>query len=164
MKKTVSIIFAVIFALTAIFALTSIAFADDGANILNSATTAAADVAPAPETSTAPAANADSIVDSLSKLSDAIDNLPKNDTSTLPNSVKPDDAEVVTNAPGVTAIDEGTSAEASTEAPEVKSTKAAAAVTTYVPNTGSNAAIGVVALLALAGGACAAVVSKKKEG
>lgn len=155
MKKTISIILATILALTAIFVLTSVAFAE-GSNILNSGD----DTTTATTATTTNVTTTENIADALSKLSDTIDNMTS--STKIPVSATTDNAEVVTNPDGVTAIDEGTSA--TTAAKEVKSTKAAAAVTSYVPNTGSNAAVGIVALLALAGGACAVVVTKKKEG
>lgn len=156
MKKTISIILATILALTAIFVLTSVAFAE-GSNILNNG---GDETTSTTATTTKEATTTENIADALSKLSDSIDSMTA--STKIPVSATTDTAEVVTNPDGVTAVDEGTSA--TTAAKEVKSTKAAAAVTSYVPNTGSNAAVGIVALLALAGGACAVVVTKKKEG
>ena len=170
MKKSLSIVLAVIFALAAIFALTALAFAENDTDTSSSSSAAESSTvetrSAAGRDDTSSSAKADessSKADTSSSASQGLDQLEslisKLDTSTkatLPNTPTKDNAETVTNAPGVTAfVNDDTTAQATT--------KAAAPVNTYVPKTGSSYAIPAVAVLALLAGTVAVVAVKKNE-
>ena len=152
MKKTVSLVLALMLALVAVFSLSMMAFADgeDGAaaDTATTSTTAAPSETRGDQrqegeatttTTTKPATTTANILDKLTT------------TTTLPNSAKEDDAEIVTNAPGQTAIvDE-----------PANTTRKAASTDTYVPNTGSSVVLSAVAVLAVMAGTVAVVKTKK---
>lgn len=183
MKKSLSLVLAVIFALAAIFAVSTMVFAggaDAGAD--SSADTPAADApkadtpaADAPKETekvvTRPANDRDTTkaadttkatepasVNGLSQLESLVSKLDSSTNTTIPNSAKDDDAPVVTNPAGQTAfVNDDTSAAAA------NTTKAPAVVSTYVPKTGSTAAVPAIAILALLAGTAAVVAVKKND-
>ena len=186
MKKSLSLVLAVIFALAAIFAVSTMVFAggaDAGAD--SSADTPAADApkadtpaADAPKETekvvTRPANDRDATeksteasksndtssasVNGLSQLESLVSKLDSSTNTTIPNSAKDDDAPVVTNPAGQTAfVNDDTSAAAA------NTTKAPAVVSTYVPKTGSTAAVPAIAILALLAGTAAVVAVKKND-
>jgi hypothetical protein len=186
MKKSLSVILAVMFALAALFTISVVAFADDAqapvvepkAEEKAPETTVAAPTTAAPTTakpaetrapsgrdaltatSKAETTTAANISEAINNLSSAIDTL--NTTTTLPNKVTEDRAETVVN--DETAYEgQGNETSAATSVKVVSTTKKAAAVNKYVPNTGSNAVVPAVALLALAAGVAAVVKTKKEE-
>lgn len=184
MKKSVSVILAVMFALAALFTVSVVAFADDAktpvvepkAEEKAPETTVAAPTTAAPTTAKPAETRAPSGRDALTatsketttaaNISEAINNLSSainslSTTTTLPNKVTEDNAEIVENNETVY---EGQGSESSeTSVKVVSTTRKAAAVNKYVPNTGSNAVIPAVALLALATGVAAVVKTKKEE-
>ena len=142
MKKTISLLLAIVVAAIAICTLSVCAFADpaDG----ETATTTEA----AKETTTA--------ID----LGDPRETTAAS-TTAAPTTTKADDTtattktgdDVVTNPSGVTSIDDG----------DETTKKAPAKVDDEIPNTGSGVVVPAVALLALAGGAVIAVKAKKED-
>lgn len=186
MKKSVSVILAVMFALAALFTVSVVAFADDAktpvvepkAEEKAPETTVAAPTTAAPTTAKPAETRAPSGRDALTatskatetttaaNISEAINNLSSainslSTTTTLPNKPTEDNAEIVENNETVY---EGQGSESSeTSVKVVSTTRKAAAVNKYVPNTGSNAVVPAVALLALAAGVAAVVKTKKEE-
>ncbi len=185
MKKSISVLLAVLFALAAVFACSAIAFADDPPeqNNMEANTETRADkpaedpVADTPKVGaeadkgetrkdtskdiTVPATKETTTVastDPVKQLEDLINKLDTTTKTTLPNKTEKDDSPVVTNPDGVTAfVDDDTTAGTPTTA------KSAAPVKTYVPNTGSSFAVPAFAVLALLAGTVAVVAVKKNE-
>ena len=170
MKKTTSLIIAVVIALTAICTVSVMAFAKTVEITEAPTTSAAADStsstkAPAttdPQnakntTATTKAASTKSPADIIADLSSAVDKL---GSTTLPNKPTEDSGDVVTNPSGVTAVDD--SGDNTTKA-AVSSTRKAAPVSGRVPNTGSSIAVPAIAVLALVAGTVAVVKTKKNE-
>ena len=168
MKKTASIIIAVIIALTAICTVSVMAFAKTievteaptttAAAAATSASTTKADPTNAKNTTTTAAASSSkSAAELIADLSSAVDKI----TTTLPNKVTEDNGDVVTNPSGVTAVDD--SGDATTKAAVSSTKKAAAPVSSRVPNTGSSVAVPAIAVLALLAGTVAVVKTKKNE-
>ncbi len=169
MKKTTSLIIAVVIALTAICTVSVMAFAKTVEITEASTTSAAADStsstkAPAttdPQnakntTATTKAASTKSPADIIADLSSAVDKL---GSTTLPNKPTEDNGDVVTNPSGVTAVDDS----GDTTKAAVSSTRKAAPVSGRVPNTGSSIAVPAIAVLALLAGTVAVVKTKKNE-
>ena len=167
MKKTTSLIIAVVIALTAICTVSVMAFAKTVEITEASTTSAAADStsstkAPAttdPQnakntTATTKAASTKSPADIIADLSSAVDKL---GSTTLPNKPTEDNGDVVTNPSGVTAVDDS----GDTTKAAVSSTRAP--VSGRVPNTGSSIAVPAIAVLALLAGTVAVVKTKKNE-
>ena len=171
MKKTTSLIIAVVIALTAICAVSVMAFAKtvevteptsaSTAAPSSSATTKAAPTTDPQNakntTSTTKAASSKSPAEIIADLSSAVDKL---GSTTLPNKPTEDNGDVVTNPSGVTAVDD--SGDNTTKA-AVSSTRKAAPVSGRVPNTGSSIAVPAIAVLALMAGTVAVVKTKKNE-
>lgn len=139
MKKTLSLLLAIIVAAVSICTLTICAFADE-------TTTAAA------ETTTAidlghPGQTEPSTVAPTEASNPDDENTSASNTETT-NAAAGDD--VVTNPSGVTSIDDGD-----------ETSKKPANVDDEIPSTGSNVVLPAIALLALAGGVAVAVKSKK---
>lgn len=153
MKKTVSLLLAVLFAAIAICTMAIGVFAaedgkalaanDDPANPYAAGATTKAPATAAPTTA-APTAAPTTAAPTAA---------PTTAVATLPASTLAPDIEK-TNAPGQTAIDDG---------PETKATKAPAKVISDNPSTGSSIAAPAVALLALAAGVTVVVKTKKDE-
>ena len=99
----------------------------------------------------------------LAEIQKQIENMSTKPATTLPNSTKLDDAEVVPLADGQTAIYDGPETTAKGAGSGAKTTKKAAAVSTRVPNTGSSAIVPAFAVLALIAGTVAVVKTKKNE-
>lgn len=168
MKKTISILLAVIIAVTAAFVLSTVVFADDAAADPAETPQGNADAAPAADTPTTRDPHLDdrtetepptttAKVETPTVIAPQIQNL---FTTTLPNSVTQDNNEVVTNAPGQTAIvDEETTA--ATTAATKQTPKKAAKVNSRIPNTGSSAIVPAFAALVLISGTVAVVKTKK---
>ena len=174
MKKTATVIISAILALMMVCTISVIGFAKVVDESTTAPTTKATDTTKAADTTKATpttdpqnaknsttkkaeeSTTKKSAEDLLKDLSSAVDKL---GSTTLPNSVTEDNADVVTNPSGVTAVqdDDATSKAA------VSSTRKAAAVSSRVPNTGSSVVAPVVALLALAAGTVAVVKTKKNE-
>lgn len=153
MKKTVSLVLALMLALVAVFSLSMMAFADgeDGAaaDTATTSTTAAPTETRVDQrqegeatttTTTKPTTTTANILDKLTT------------PATLPSSPKDDDAPIHTNAPGQTAI---------FDEPANTTTHKAASTDTYVPNTGSSVVLSAVAVLAVMAGTVAVVKTKK---
>lgn len=153
MKKTVSLLLAVLFAAIAICTMAIGVFAaedgkalaanDDPANPYAAGATTKAPATAAPTTA-APTAAPTTAAPTAA---------PTTAVATLPASTLAPDIEK-TNAPGQTAIDDG---------PETKAPKAPAKVISDNPSTGSSIAAPAVALLALAAGVTVVVKTKKDE-
>ncbi len=171
MKKTTSLIIAVVIALTAICTVSVMAFAKTVEITEAPATSASAAAdstsstkAPAttdPQnakntTATTKAASTKSPADIIADLSSAVDKL---GSTTLPNKPTEDNGDVVTNPSGVTAVDDS----GDTTKAAVSSTRKAAPVSGRVPNTGSSIAVPAIAVLALLAGTVAVVKTKKNE-
>lgn len=141
MKKTLSMLLAVIIAALAICTMAVTVFADNDDPtdpLAKTSTTAAATTAAsttAAPTTTAAATTA----------------APTTTKAAVSQTAKISD-EIVTNAPGATAIDDGPA-----------TTKKAAAVVDSNPSTGSNIVVPVIAFLALTAGVAAVVKTKKEE-
>ncbi len=139
MKKTVSMLLAIIVAAIAICTLATSAFAIEITNPDDSRleTTTAAPTTAEPTTAAPTTAEATTA-----------------EPTTAESTTIQD--EVVTRAEGETVIDEG---ETTTKAPAT--TKKPASVNTVIPSTGSSIAVPAIALLALAAGTVAVVKTKK---
>ncbi|MBQ8764263.1 MAG: hypothetical protein IJZ07_09195 [Clostridia bacterium] len=160
MKKTVSMLLAVLFAAIAVCTFATSAFAveitDPSDGRLETTTVAPTTAAPttaAPTTAAPTTAAPTTAADTTAAPTTAADTTAADTTKfTLPDIV-------VTLPEGVTVIDEGTTkAPATTKKPTT--TKKPAANISTIPNTGSSAAP-VIALLALAAGTVAVVKTKK---
>ena len=149
MKKTISLLLAIVVAAIAICTLSVCAFADpaDGETATTTEaakeTTTAIDLGDPRETTAASttAAPTTTKADASTTKADA--------SATATQAASGDD--VVTNPSGVTSIDDG----------DETTKKAPAKVDDEIPNTGSGVVVPAVALLALAGGVAVAVKSKK---
>ena len=160
MKKTISMLLAVLMAAIAVCTFSVIGFADEADanddpvdNFVTEATTAAA-TTKAPETTTAVAGT----TAAAETTTNVIDNiLGLLTTKTAEEVSKENEAEeIVTAKPGVTFIDDGET----TKAPAT--TKKPAKVESNIPSTGSTV-VPVIALLALAAGTVAVVKTKKED-
>lgn len=153
MKKTVSLLLAVIIAAVAFCTLAVSAFADDPADDPNdvrnttttTTTTATTTTTTAAATTTTTTAAAETTTTTTKAADDAT-------TTTAAATTKED--VTVTRKPGETVIDEG-----DTKAPST--TKKPASVDSAIPSTGSSIAVPAIALLALAAGTIAVVKTKK---
>ena len=193
MKKSVSIVIAILLTLAAIFTVSVAAFAAEIVpGKIETTKAAEAPAIAAPTTTAAPVtvtttANArenfqkeyvskveaeasskkaeEEASKKIAELSSQVAALTTKSATTLPNSTEEDNAPVVTNAPGQTAIydEPDTSAAAGNNGAAKSGGKKAAAVSTRVPNTGSNAAVPAFAVLALIAGTVAVVKTKKSE-
>ena len=159
MKKTISMLLAVLMAAIAVCSFSVIGFADEPENddpvdaFVTEATTAAA--TKAPETTKAPEATS-AVETTKDPLSDFISGLLT--TKSAEEVSKENEAEeIVTAKPGVTFIDDG---ETTAKAPAT--TKKPAKVESNIPSTGSSV-VPVIALLALAAGTVAVVKTKKED-
>ena len=141
MKKSITLVLALMVALTAIFSLSVLAFADDSAAPAEP-TTAATTVA---DTTKSAADSGDSILNKLTT------------TTKLPDQTKEDTDDVVTGPSAV--VDDPTEA---TKAASGDETKAPAKVVSSIPNTGSSMAVPAIAVLALVAGTVAVVKTKKE--
>lgn len=175
MKKTATVIISAILALMMVCTISVIGFAKVFDESTTAPTTKATDTTKAADTTKATpttdpqnakntttkkaeeSTTKKSAEDLIKDLSSAVDKL---GSTTLPNSVTEDNADVVTNPSGVTAVQDD---DAGTTKAAVSSTRKAAAVSSRVPNTGSSVVAPVVALLALAAGTVAVVKTKKNE-
>lgn len=152
MKKTLSLLFAIVFAAVAICTLTISAFAEpDSATQATEAATQATE-APTAEPTTEPTTVDLEDPRDTTKATEA-PTADDNKTTAANVSVATTAAgtDVVTNPSGVTSIDDG----------DVATTKTPAPVDNDIPSTGSGIVVPAVALLALAGGIAVAVKSKK---
>lgn len=152
MKKTLSLLFAIVFAAVAICTLTISAFAEpDSATQATEAATQATE-APTAEPTTEPTTVDLEDPRDTTKATEA-PTADDNKTTAANVSVATTAAgdDVVTNPSGVTSIDDG----------DVATTKTPAPVDNDIPSTGSGIVVPAVALLALAGGVAVAVKSKK---
>ena len=192
MKKSVSIVIAIMLTLAAIFTVSVAAFAAEIAPAKEETpksaetpaipvpTTTAAPVTAAPTTADARAnfakdyaskvAEESSSKKAAEDASKAVEELSKQvaalttkSATTLPNSTVEDNAEIVTAAPGQTAIYDEPETAAAAKTPAKGGAKKAAAVNTRVPNTGSSAVVPAFAVLALLAGTVAVVKTKKSE-
>ena len=191
MKKSVSIVIAIMLTLAAIFTVSVAAFAAEIAPAKEetpksaetpaiAAPTTAAPVTAAPTTADARAnfakdyaskvAEESSSKKAAEDASKAVEELSKQvaalttkSATTLPNSTVEDNAEIVTAAPGQTAIYDEPETAAAAKTPAKGGAKKAAAVSTRVPNTGSSAVVPAFAVLALLAGTVAVVKTKKSE-
>lgn len=149
MKKTISLLLAIVVAAIAICTLSVCAFADpaDGETATTTEaakeTTTAIDLGDPRETTAASTTAAPT----TNKADDTTATTKTGDTTA---TTKTGD-DVVTNPSGVTSIDDG----------DETTKKAPAKVDDEIPNTGSGVVVPAVALLALAGGVAVAVKSKK---
>ena len=141
MKKSITLVLALMVALTAIFSLSVLAFAD-GSDAPAEPTTAATTAAP---TTKSAADSGDSILNKLTT------------TTKLPDQTKEDTDDVVTGPSAV--VDDPTEA---TKAASGDETKAPAKVVSSIPNTGSSMAVPAIAVLALVAGTVAVVKTKKE--
>lgn len=176
MKKTISMLLAVLMAAVAVCSFSVIGFADETAAanddpvdaFVTEATKAPevtvtkapevtvpdVTVTKAPETSV-PAAEATT----EDPLKDFIDSILASTTKSAAEVSKENEAEeIVTAKPGVTFIDDG---EETTKAPAT--TKKPAKVESNIPSTGSSVVVPAIALLALAAGTVAVVKTKKED-
>lgn len=143
MKKTISLLLAIVVAAISICTLTICAFADE-------TTTAQETTTEAKETTTE--------IDLGDPRETTTEEKKETTTEEKKETTKADDTssttktsgDVVTNPSGVTSIDDGDA-----------TTKKPAAVDDDIPNTGSGIVVPAIALLALAGGVTVAVKSKK---
>lgn len=147
MKKTISLLLAIVVAAISICTLTICAFADpaEGETQATQATQAATepstiDLEDPRDTQAATEPTTEE------KKDDATTSTKADDTSSTTKT----SGDVVTNPSGVTSIDDGDA-----------TTKKPAAVDDDIPNTGSGIVVPAIALLALAGGVTVAVKSKK---
>lgn len=187
MKKTLSIVIAVMLTLAAIFTLSIAAFAAEVAVDKEDTPKSAETPAIAPPTTAAPVTAAPTTADARANFqkeyaskaaeeasskkaaeaaSKAVEELSKQVASlttkaTLVNKTEEDNAPIVTNAPGQTAIYDEPETAAAGKTPTKAATKAA--VSTRVPNTGSSAIVPAFAVLALLAGTVAVVKTKKSE-
>ena len=151
MKKTISLLLAIVVAAIAICTLSVCAFADpaDGETATTTEaakeTTTALDLGDPRETTAAPTTAAPT----TNKADDTTATTKADASATATQAASGDD--VVTNPSGVTSIDDG----------DETTKKAPAKVDDEIPNTGSGVVVPAVALLALAGGVAVAVKSKK---
>ncbi len=148
MKKTISLLLAIVVAAIAICTLSVCAFADETTTAEATTakeTTTAIDLGDPRETTTAPTTTK---ADASTTKADA--STTKADASATATQAASGD-DVVTNPSGVTSIDDG----------DETTKKAPAKVDDEIPNTGSGVVVPAVALLALAGGVAVAVKSKK---
>lgn len=155
MKKTVSLVLALMLAVVALFSISVMAFADEDAQA--PAETPSSSAAPAVTEPTRPnerddQATATTITTTTkSDVSAIIDKLTTVSTTKIPDKVTEDNDEVVTGKPAVN------------EENITKSTRPAANVQNNIPNTGSKAAVSAIAVLALMAGVATATVSTKKK-
>ena len=155
MKKTLSLLFAIVFAAVAICTLTISAFAEpDSATQATEAATQATE-APTAEPTTEPTTvdlgdprDTTKATEESKPSGDPDKTLVVSAVVSENNSASGDG--VVTNPSGVTSIDDGDA-----------TTKTPAPVDNDIPSTGSGIVVPAVALLALAGGVAVAVKSKK---
>ncbi len=141
MKKTISLLLAIIVAAISICTLTICAFAEpDGTEGTETTATTATTAA---ETTTEKQTEVD--------LGDPRDTTKATETTKGSETTKADD-EVVTNPSGVTSVDDGD-----------ETTKKPANVDDEIPSTGSGVVVPAIALLALAGSVAVAVKSSKKD-
>lgn len=155
MKKTVSLVLALMLAVIAIFSISVMAFADEDAQTPADNTTTTTTAAPTEPTrpnerdeqatattvTTTTKSDAAAIIDKLTTVS----------TTKIPDKVEEDNSPTVTGKPAVN--------EDSIE----KTTRKVANVQNNIPNTGSKAAVSAIAVLALMAGVATATVSTKKK-
>lgn len=163
MKKSITLVLALMVALTAIFSLSVLAFADDSAAPAEPTTAApAADTADTRPTSIRdiiPTTEATTAAPTTKSAADSGDSILNKLTTTtkLPDQTKEDTDEVVTGPSAV--VDDPTEA---TKAASGDETKAPARVVSSIPNTGSSMAVPAIAVLALVAGTVAVVKTKKE--
>lgn len=155
MKKTVSLVLALMLAVIAIFSISVMAFADEDAQ--TPAETPSSSSAPASTEPTRPderdeQASAPATTTTTQREEDALINkLTTPSTTKIPDKVEEDNSPTVTGKPAVN--------EDSIE----KTTRKVANVQNNIPNTGSKAAVSAIAVLALMAGVATATVSTKKK-
>lgn len=145
MKKTISLLLAIVVAALSICTLTICAFADPADGDANQATETQATEPTTLDLEDPRDTQAATEPTTEEKKDDATTATKADDTATTKT-----DNDVVTNPSGVTSIDDGD-----------ETTKKPAAVDDDIPDTGSGIVIPAIALLALAGGVTVAVKSKK---
>lgn len=182
MKKTFSMLLAVIMAAIAVCTFSVVGFADENDDPVDSFVTEATTKAPATtvaatEPATTPATTVaateaptvslpveiPSVSVSVPKAEDVVDGIMGLLTTKSAEDIsKENEAEdIVTRAEGETVIDEGDETAAPTKAPAT--TKKPAKVDSAIPGTGSSVIAPVIALLALAAGTVAVVKAKKED-
>ena len=145
MKKTISLLLAIVVAALAICTLTISAFADPAEGETTTATTAAETTK---EETTKETTTAIDLGDPRETTTTKVETTAT--TKADATATTKADSDVVTNPSGVTSIDDGNS-----------TTKKPASVDSEIPDTGSGIVVPAIALLALAGGVTVAVKSKK---
>lgn len=154
MKKTVSLVLALMLAVIAIFSISVMAFADEDAQTPADNTTTTTTAATEPTRPNERDEQATATTVTTTTKSDAaaiIDKLTTVSTTKIPDKAEDDDSPVVTGKPAVN--------EDSIE----KTTRKVANVQNNIPNTGSKAAVSAIAVLALMAGVATATVSTKKK-
>ena len=168
MKKSITLVLALMVALTAIFSLSVLAFADGSDAPAEPTTAAATTAAPAADTADTrptsirdiiPTTAATTAADTTKSAADSGDSILNKLTTTtkLPDQTKEDTDAVVTGPSAV--VDDPTEA---TKAASGDETKAPAKVVSSIPNTGSSMAVPAIAVLALVAGTVAVVKTKKE--
>ncbi len=147
MKKTISLLLAIVVAAVSICTLTICAFADETTTATQETTTEAAETTTELDLGDPRETEPSKEATTEEKKDDETPSATKGDET--PSATKAD-SDVVTNPSGVTSIDDGDA-----------TTKKPAAVDDDIPNTGSGIVLPAIALLALAGGVTVAVKSKK---
>lgn len=174
MKKTFSMLLAVIMAAIAVCTFSVVGFAaDENDDPVDAFVTAAATEAPtaapteaatqaptaaatqAPATTAAPASEAATEATTAAAPLFTLPEIPSNLADILAT------APIETLAPGQTAIDDGDTTAAATNAPAT--TRRPANVDNTIPGTGSSVIVPAIALLALAAGTVAVVKTKKED-
>ena len=145
MKKTISLLLAIVVAAVSICTLTICAFADETTTAAT-ATTAEATTEGETVTINDPRETTAAETTKATETTKAAETTKDNGTTATTKT----GTDVVTNPSGVTSIDDGDA-----------TTKKPAAVDDDIPNTGSGIVVPAIALLALAGGVTVAVKSKK---
>ena len=154
MKKTVSLVLALMLAVIAIFSISVMAFADEDAQTPADNTTTTTTAATEPTRPNERDEQATATTVTTTTKSDAaaiIDKLTTVSTTKIPDKVEEDNSPTVTGKPAVN--------EDSIE----KTTRKVANVQNNIPNTGSKAAVSAIAVLALMAGVATATVSTKKK-
>lgn len=155
MKKTVSLVLALMLAVIAIFSISVMAFADEDAQTpadnTTTTTTAAPEGPQRPDEREEASKTTTTTTTTKSDAAAIIDKLTTVSTTKIPDKVTEDNDEVVTGKPAVN------------EENITKSTRPAANVQGNIPNTGSKAAVSAIAVLALMAGVATATVSTKKK-
>lgn len=146
MKKTISLLLAIVVAAVSICTLTICAFADETTTATQETTTEAAETTTELDLGDPRETEPSKEATTEEKKDDETPSATKGDET--PSATKAD-SDVVTNPSGVTSIDDG------------DTTKAPAKVDDDIPDTGSGIVLPAIALLALAGGVTVAVKSKK---